>query len=776
MIQIVGLRHVNNSPKPREVFIEKGWRFNTIEEVFTEANRTELINRIPENERWNLYFTVADCFEERIDGKGRVIKEQHALPFDIDHIDFKSEETIQEQCLESVKIACEIIGVPMSEVGIIFSGHGVQFFIKIKKFITSPDYFEGEAREHYKWICKKIDTEFKKRGLSGEMDTSVFSHARIMRLPDTENRKKGKPNRTARCLQPLGLALDFELEGSSGLEQVNVPETIKRFPRPDTPAVCEGCSFLKHCNTNQDKISEPAWYAMVCVTAWLGPEGREIAHKYSEKHPNYNYHETDLKVDQALKAAGPRTCKDISQRWDGCPTCPNYQKVTSPVMIKGLNYIATKDMGFRHVNQNGKPGGIAFDDLEKQFEQEYPYFVIDGEEELIVYNGTHWEPMSDLMAQAWAKDKINPSARSYELKEFYGGLVRRKSHLITRDQMFDTTAGKLNFKNMVLDIVTGETSPHSQEYGFFNTLPFDYDPHAKSEIWEEFLKSSMEGDMEKVQLLKEFGGYAISGDECWTHKALLLIGDGENGKSVYMETLGKVVGDNNFSAVSLSNLGNPNNLVKLKYSLFNTSDETKAGAFYDSELFKTLVQGGIVTGKILYKNLAEFKNKSKLIISLNHELLTNDLSHGFFRRLIPIRFNKMFVFGTPDYKPHLKRDMWQPKELSGIVNSLIDAYRTVKSNMTFSSLHKIKEETDRIRMDNDPLLMFLDEMMTVGAEERVVVTEMYAAYVDYCKNNNYKPLNNVHFARGIYKKNRNITAYQSNGVRYLKGVSLRKDF
>ena len=67
MIQILGLREYINKktgkPAKAERFFEKLWRVKSVAELF--RNIEKYVAPIPEEERWNIYFTVAHCFEEK---------------------------------------------------------------------------------------------------------------------------------------------------------------------------------------------------------------------------------------------------------------------------------------------------------------------------------------------------------------------------------------------------------------------------------------------------------------------------------------------------------------------------------------------------------------------------------------------------------------------------------------------------------------------------------------------------------------------------------------
>lgn len=112
MMQILGLRDYDN--KKREVFFNKGWRLDSIEDVFS-PKLGDLLARVPQEERYNLYFTVADCFEEA----GRKLKEQWAVPFDIDDLHLEEGKELETAEL-AVKAAAEVLKVPYDQMAVCF--------------------------------------------------------------------------------------------------------------------------------------------------------------------------------------------------------------------------------------------------------------------------------------------------------------------------------------------------------------------------------------------------------------------------------------------------------------------------------------------------------------------------------------------------------------------------------------------------------------------------------------------------------------------------------
>lgn len=755
LIQVIGLRDYidqNGKKKKAPRFFEKKWRFANIEQVFDHAARTKIIEEIPETERYNMYFTVAECFEEA----ERKLQEQWAIPFDIDGIEIKDIENPVESAREVALVACQAIGVEFNETASLFSGNGVQLFIRTTTPIIAESYFD-EVREHYGAICQRINKALALANLKGHSDSSVWSAARLMRLCDTENRKDGKPSRMARVIQSTMKPIGFNLVEASGLQVFQKAETVPvkvlaQYPAPDTAAVLSECEFLKFCAAEPAKVNEPAWYAMLSVTARLD-DGRNLSHKMSEGHPGYVFDETDMKIDQALAASGPRTCKDIETRWDGCPTCKHYQKITCPIMIRGADYIATKDTGFRVMRQTeeGKlvPGRPDYRGLIRFFRKKNLFITVEKSEQVYIYNGKFWETISDTRLREWMTQQVQPEPSVSEMREFLGQL--KTYHVQSMEWFYDQSHRKMNFQNFVLDLETMRTEPHKPEFGFLNILPFNYDAHATCPNWDGYVAGWMADDKELIQLLHEWGGYCVSGDPYWLHKVMMLSGVGENGKSIYMETIAKVVGKGNYSTIAVEQMGSLERRYSLIRSMYNYTEEASSDAFLKSEPLKVLSGGGEVEARALYENSIEFRNRSKILLSVNNPPYSQDKSHALYRRLMIVPFNVKFAEGDPRRVDRRIIETCINNELPGICNRFIEAYKGVKRNNGFIVPASSKSSLEVYIKESDSVLRFSDDELEFG-DFSAYKDEVYQRYVMYCRDHGERERNSVWFWRQFYEK------------------------
>jgi len=105
----------------------------------------------------------------------------------------------------------------------------------------------------------------------------------------------------------------------------------------DFKGALTNCQTYRFGATQQDKMREPMWKAMIDLTSHF-TRGREAAHRISKEYPKYSEAETNAKFDRAL-AYGPPSCETFQKEFkdggfpDTCVGCPSLGKITSPLQI-----------------------------------------------------------------------------------------------------------------------------------------------------------------------------------------------------------------------------------------------------------------------------------------------------------------------------------------------------------------------------------------------------------------------------------------------------------
>lgn len=737
MIQILGLRphfsKTKNIWENTEVFFDRGWRAENVSSLFADLDAH--IQHIPENERWNLFYTLAHCIE----GRGRRFERLEHIAFDIDGIsDFDDDKAHRV-----AEISCEALGIVPRETIQVNSGNGLHLIIGLKEAITNPEFFDRN-KGHYRALLDKIERACRAHGFpDAKADPAIFHKAALMRLPGTENRKPDKTiekfpgpdepkffRRKAVTLLAKDCApINYILKERSGLPDM-VPtdsvshDFIKKYPHPDTVSVLDGCEFLKHCKNNPDKISEPEWYAMLSIVPHVygqSPDGmakaRLLAHEYSNTHGGYTPEETDAKIDQAMAASGPRTCKNVNSLWGNCKTCPHFNTtLVSPIMIRGADYIRTEFTGFHaeKITAQGHvvPGKPEYEDLRKFFRREHPYVVLEGSNIVYVWRDTHWEEWPDARLENFAQKHFNPKPTNQMAKEFCGVVFR--THHKSISWFTDSIARRMNFKNGVLNIDTMEFGPHSKEYGFRSVLPYNYDPDARAPRFEKFLDETL-GDNDLTKIVLEFAGYAFSNDSCWAQKALILTGVGSNGKSQFIDVMKALAGGpGHYGSLTLGDINKEQNRALIEGKPFNLAEETPSNALVDSANFKNLVTGGEMVIKSVYKKPYSVPNRAKLLMSCNEIPKSSDTTTALYRRMIIIPWNRVFVEGEADHDPFILQKLLA--ELPGIFNLVIQGYKRLVSQGRFTESSASKAALSEYKESSDIVIPW--------ARETVAITEL----------------------------------------------------
>jgi putative DNA primase/helicase len=132
-------------------------------------------------------------------------------------------------------------------------------------------------------------------------------------------------------------------------------------------------------------------------------------------------------------------------------------------------------------------------------------------------------------------------------------------------EQFDGNPYELACPNGVVDLTTGHVKPVATESGLpshwcTKLVPYEYDPDAKSELWEATLKRLFV-DGELVELFRLFVGYSITGVST-EEKSLWMYGDTGNGKSTVLTAIRNALGP---ELVVLEGDWQPSRLVVLEF-------------------------------------------------------------------------------------------------------------------------------------------------------------------------------------------------------------------
>jgi len=368
----------------------------------------------------------------------------------------------------------------------------------------------------------------------------------------------------------------------------------------------------------------------------------------------------------------------------------------------------------------------------------YKIKFFEKENSIYKYNSKCYEhcsqPMLNNLCQQELQKyrKLFPKAKLKELIHFTMGEDLVDAEIAHIDQIT-----YLTFQNGLFNLNEMKLIPHTDSIFTTNLLPYDYDPDAECPRFIQFLQEVFENDQGKIAFIQEAIGYCF-------HKAIpkpavfFLIGPGSNGKSVFIDTLNCLVGEENTCSVSLNSLSNEYYLLDLFGKMLNISSETPQKKMVNTDIFKAVVAGDWVSGRKPYQEPLKFKPFVKHYLAMNQLPDIQDSSHGMWRRIYIIEFQR--VFAEHEMDVYLTEKL--KNELPGIFNFALQGYKRLQTKeFIFTEGSLMKQSKQNYKNQSNSVSAFTSQFLAKGEpNERVVLKNLYDSYQAFCVSEGLKDI------------------------------------
>ena len=290
--------------------------------------------------------------------------------------------------------------------------------------------------------------------------------------------------------------------------------------------------------------------------------------------------------------------------------------------------------------------------------------------------------------------------------------------------------------NGVLNLRTGELSPHDRRVLNTKMVNISYDPSAKCPRWERFLDWAMEGRQDDVTFLHRAIGYTLTGDTS-QHAWFFLYGRGENGKSTFTDTIQLLLGGSEeyfqkASAETFLKDDRPSGgratpqVAKLAGARLVTVTEMPASNKINEPLMKDIVSGDIIPARFLNENEFSFKACCKIWWYGNDKPGIRGTDDGIWRRvrLVPFK-NKV----RPEEKDARLGEKLAA-EISGILTWAVRGYMDLlaQPNGVLVPSQEITEATNELRAESDSVQNFIDTQCDTDPEYQDFGGALHEAY------------------------------------------------
>lgn len=293
----------------------------------------------------------------------------------------------------------------------------------------------------------------------------------------------------------------------------------------------------------------------------------------------------------------------------------------------------------------------------------------------------------------------------------------------------------INLENGLLDLDAG-LKPHTHRFISTTQIPICYAPDATCPAWRKALDEWFPGAADMVRLLQQWFGYCLVPDTR-QHKAMVLVGEGANGKSVLCEILKSLIGHANVSAVSLNALSRSFALAELYGRLVNLTIEAEIRDGIEEGTFKQIVAGDLIQAERKFKDPFTFKPFARFTIATNNLFHVDDRSEGFYRRLLIVRFDRAFA---EDQQDRGLTDTLMG-ELPGILNWALEGLADLETTGRFVIPRRVLDEVAEMKRHNNPVAAWAEECAQLGNPDYwESAAELYRSYAVWARDAGHRPL------------------------------------
>ncbi|MFG3205002.1 phage/plasmid primase, P4 family [Streptomyces sp. NPDC048192] len=321
----------------------------------------------------------------------------------------------------------------------------------------------------------------------------------------------------------------------------------------------------------------------------------------------------------------------------------------------------------------------------------------------------------------------------------------------------------INFRNGLYYWQTGMLVPHSPDVLSTVQLSVDWDPTAGCPEFDAFLGQVLHADT--VDMMWELIGYLMySGNPL--HKAVMLTGSGRNGKGTFLRVLEALLGKQNISSASLTDLvTNRFATASLFGKIANIAGDIDGTYLETTGVFKNITGLDSIRAEHKGRDGFEFTPWAVPVFSANKIPGSADTTVGYLSRWVIQHFPHNFE-GREDRT--LDQRLQTKSELAGIAAKAVPALKRLMARGDFELSTSAQEAREEFIRRVDQVRTWISECTAPDPASWSPRTALYAVYKNWAARDGHGTLKATEFYDRL--ESAGVRPAKVNGNRGFAGI------
>jgi len=354
-------------------------------------------------------------------------------------------------------------------------------------------------------------------------------------------------------------------------------------------------------------------------------------------------------------------------------------------------------------------------------------------------------------------------------------MLKESQHLPlvpVNNDAFDKDDYLFNTNNCVVNLHTGNTIPHNKNL-LLNKISTVELTNKQPTQFLKFYEDIFKGNKEIMHYVHKALGYSLTGD-CREQIMFMLVGDGNDGKSLLLQIIQEVIGD--YAITSNPDLlldkktqtANLSEVARLKGMRFCVVNELKPTAKLNESGVKDITSGNNkIVARFLYANEFEFLPKMKIWLATNHLPQIIGTDKGIWRRIVKIPMTRNLRDDEVDKDLIYKLRAEKNEIFTWLVKGCLMWQR---EGLQLPKV--LEDEKQAYKTEMDLVQKWINECCETNMNYVCRATELYESFKNYCRVNNEFEMSQTLFGRNFGKKYNKRTC---GGIIVYDGIRVRSN-